>query len=354
MAAQQNDTIAPTTEEIDALPLAEGWDACRGPALLAIEFAKMASQEQWDEANKQTGYRGTWGEVQAVAAPWQVTAMQRASSGERQWKDLIVRPEPGNGGTFVVLDFPVTATGRNGAQPRSFAYPEWITIGSVSGDTFVYTDRRFPKRVPKIGRVKANACPGTSWDNDGPDRAPRGQCVAGHYDRSKSPVYDPDILRPADNGYYHHPSIGMAEISWAKIADDSIVCSGGPVGRQFEDIPSCQVSYDEAIPQTRAISSSVGLMALDEEHGEKMVRVLRAGPLFGEELAGHLGRGRIAIGMSYTEFLEAWPDTKGCVGRAIHNKTDIIDAGFEFECELGDWVFHFRDLALIDFRGKKK
>jgi len=351
-AASLNEQIAATPEEIDALPLAQGWDACRGPSMAAIAFAKLPTEAQLDDARKATGYRGTWGEVQAAAAPWQVTAMQRIGNTDLGWKDLLVRPEPARGGTFVVLDFPVTAQGRSGATSRQFTYPEWLTIGSVSGDTFVFTDRRFPKRIPSIGRVKATACPGTSWDNEGPDRAPRGSCVAGAYDRSKSPVYDPDILRPADSVYYHHPSIGMAEIPFAKIADDSIVCSGGKVGRQMEDIPSCQVSYDEAVPQTRAIASTVGLMAMDQEHGEKMVRVLRAGPLYGEELANQLGRGRVAVGMSYVEFLEAWPDLKGCMGRALHTKSDIIDAGFEMECELGDWVFHFRDLALIDIRGK--
>jgi len=351
-AAAQNEQIAATPEEIDALPLAEGWDACRGPAMAAIEFAKQATDVQYDEARKQTGYRGTWGEVQAVAAPWQVAAMQRVTNADLEWKDLLVRPEPARGETFVVLDFPVTANGRSGAKSRSFTYPEWISIGSVSGDTFVYLDRRFPMRIPSVGRVKATACPGTSWDNDGPDRAPRGKCVAGQYDRSKSPVYDPAKLRNADSVYYHHPSIGMAEIPFAKIADDSILCSGGKVGRQFEKIPSCQVSYDEAVPQTRAISSSVGLMAMDREHGEKMVRVLRAGNLYGEDIAAQLGRGRVAVGMSYTEFIEAWPTLKGCMGRALHTKSDIIDAGFEMECELGDWVFHFRDLSLIDIRGK--
>ena len=131
-----------------------------------------------------------------------------------------------------------------------------------------------------------------------------------------------------------------------------MVCSGGKVGRQFETTPSCQVAYDKAIPQTRVIASSVGLMANDTAHADKMVRVLQADALYGAELAGHLGRNEVAIGMPYTTFIEAWPEVKGCLGRGVYNKTDVVEGAFEFACELGAWTFRFRDLALIEISGR--
>ena len=351
VAAQENDATRAPAEELLGLPLEQGWEHCTGAPMMALAFAREPSDGQRDAARRELTSGATWGELQAAAAPWQATAVQRASKPDRDWRKLLVRPEPAGSGTYVVLDFPVTAAGVSGAKPRSFTDPEWLTISSVSGDRLVFRDRRFPERIPSIGRVLATACPGTNWDLDGPDHLPVGTCKAGFYDRSKSPVYDPDRLRKADLAFYHHPSIAEAEIPWVDIADDSILCSGGPVGRRFEEIPSCQVSYDRAIPQTRSIPSSVGLTALDRPHGEKMVQHLRAEKLWGAELAGHLGRGDVALGMSYTEFEAAWPDLRGCMGRAIYNRTDIVDGAFEFTCELDPWAFTFRDLTLIDIQG---
>jgi hypothetical protein len=347
VAAQENEATRAAPDEIAALPLAEGWAACGGPVMVAVEFARQPTADELAAARRQADRSAGWAGLQAAAAPWQVAAMQRGAVADLDWTTRLVRPEPAPGGVFVVLDFPVSAQGVDGAKARGFDSVEWLTIGSVRGDQFVFRDKRFPERVPSVGRVKATACPGTSWTFDGPDRAPVGNCVAGTYDRSASPVYDPDRLRVADGNHYHQPSIDSAVISWDDIAEDSVVCSGGGVGRQFELLPSCQVSYDRAIPQTRAISSSVGLMAFDVAHAEKMARVLNAGALYGDERAKHLGRNEVAVGMSYTEFAEAWPDLKGCMGRGVYNKTDIIDGGMEFTCELGDWRFQFRDLALI-------
>ena len=352
VAAQENENTRAPVSELLALPLDQGWEHCGSAPMLALAFAREPSVEERDTARRQATNQAPWGEVEALAAPWKVEAVQRASKAERDWRKLLVRPEPAGGGTFVVLDFPVNAAGVNGAKPRTFTYPEWLTIRSAAGDRLVFVDRRFPQRIPSIGRVLATACPGTTWDLDGPDNLPVGTCKAGTYDRSKSPVYDPDRLRNADMAFYHHPSIKEAQIAWSDIADDSIVCSGGNVGRRFEEIPSCQVSYDRAIPQTRSIPSTVGLMALDQAHGEKMVDHLRGEKLWGAELAAHLGRGEVALGMSYTEFVAAWPDLKGCLGRAVYNRTDIAEGAFEFTCELAPWNFTFRDLTLIDIQGQ--
>lgn len=352
VAAQENELTRATPEELLGLPLEQGWEACGSAPLLALAFAREPTASQLDEARRKVGYNSTWGELQAAAAPWQVEAVQRAARLDREWKKLLVRPTPAAGGTFVVLgEWPIGASGVKGAKARSFTYPEWLSIGSVSSGRLVFRDRRFPERIPSIGRVKATACPGTSWDLDGPDNLPVGTCKAGVYDRSKSPVYDPDKLRNASYAFYHHPSIAEAQIPWVDIADDSILCSGGPVGRRFEEIPSCQVSYDRAIPQTRSVLATAGLAALDQAHGEKMVQHLRAKPFWGEELAAHIGQNQVALGMSYSEFVAAWPDLRGCQGRAIHNRADIVDGAFEFTCELEPWAFTFRDLTLIDIQG---
>ena len=352
VAAQENELTRASNEELLSLPLDQGWEHCGGAPMVALAFARVPDTDQLDAAQRQATNRAPWGEVQALAAPWQVEAVQRATKADRDWRKLLVRPEAGSSGTFVVLDFPVTASGVNGAKPRKFDYPEWLTIRNATGGRLVFVDRRFPQRVPSIGRVLATACPGTTWDLDGPDNLPVGTCKAGSYNRSRSPVYDPERLRNADMAFYHHPSISEAEIAWSDIADDSIVCSGGPVGRRFEEIPSCQVSYDRAIPQTRSIPDSVGLMAVSREHGEKMVDHLRAEKLWGKDLAAHLGRSEVALGMSYTEFVAAWPELKGCLGRAVYNRSDVVDGAFEFVCELDPWNFTFRDLTLIDISGK--
>jgi hypothetical protein len=353
VAAAENEVTRATPEELLGLPLADGWEACGGAPLLALEMAREPNDSQLTAARRELTSSATWGELQAAAAPWQKQAIDQAARADRDWRDLLVRPEPAGGGTFVVLDLPVTASGVKGAKPRSFTYPEWLSIGSVSGDRLVFRDRRFPERIPSSGRVLATACPGTKWNLDGPDNLPVGTCTAGRYDRTQSPVYDPDRLRKADLAFYHHPSISEAEIPWVDIADDSILCKGGPVGRRFEEIPSCEVSYDRAIPQTRSIPADVGLSALDQPHGEKMVQHLRAEAFWGPELADHLGRSRVALGMSYPEFVAAWPDLRGCMGRAVYQRSDIVDGAFEFTCTLSPWDFTFRDLTLIDIRASE-
>ncbi len=349
VAASENETIATPREELDALPLARGWESCPSAALAEIELQRTPTDDEFAAAASATS--GGEFEVRAAAAPWQLEALRRVGLETLKWRPAYVAPEPGPDSTYVVLDLPVRARGVAGAKPRSFTYGEWLTVRRVDGEgRLVYLDRRFPERVPARGLTQATACEGTKWDLDGPDRVAVGTCVAGPQSRGASAVYDPALLRTAGVAHFHHPDFNRSMLDWSGIASDSVMCLGGPVGRMFVDVPSCQVAYDQAIPQTRSVPGDVGVTAVSREHGDKMVNTARSVPLLGPVAADKLARGDVALGMPYSLFAMSQPDVTGCRGRGVYTKSTIEDDGVGFSCTVGQWTYSFRELALVDLQ----
>jgi hypothetical protein len=219
---------------------------------------------------------------------------------------------------------------------------------SVSGGQITYEDRRFPATVPQKAWTRAPGCPGTTWHLEGVDRVAVGTCVAGPQDPRASELYDPDILKPAGVAHFHEPSIVHAKIPWEKVAEKSVRCLGGPVGRMFVDTPSCEVAYDEAVLQTRSVPVSSGIPAWNVDQAARLVFAARAGKLLGDDVAAHLARGEVGDGLPYTWFALTQPDLTGCKGRGVFQKLAVVDGGLEFGCEIQGVKYRFRELELVD------
>lgn len=350
VAAGENETTQVPRERLDALPLDAGWQSCPGATLLELELRRVPSADEVGAVRRKLSWDAAEAEVLATAAPWMRDAVGRVDLSGMEWREVLPRPEVGGDTHYVVLKTPVVAQSVENSKPRSFTYPEWLRIIRVAGGRIVYLDRRFPERVPSTGVTRATGCPGTTWTLEGPDRVAVGKCVAGAHDGRASEVYEPALLRPAGAAHYHHPSIAPATIGWIDIAEQSVSCLGGPVGRMFVDVPSCQVSYDRAIPQKRSIPVDVGLTAWSEEHARRMVDAARSAPLFGEALADKLARGQLGAGLPYGMFVWTQPDLTGCKGRGIYNKAQIVDGAIEFTCTLGELTVSFRELTVVDVR----
>lgn len=350
LMASANEQTAASADELDELPLDIGWEVCGGAALLQIEELRRPSPEAVDAARRTLGSKGTPYTALAAAAPNLVAAYERVDVSKVQWKQAYDRPAPSARGDFVVLQTPTVASGVAGAKGRSFTYAERLTITRPSGKNLIYLDARFPQRIPSQGVVKSDGCPGTRWHLEGPDRYPVGQCVAGRYSPAGSPVYEPARLRKAGPSHYEHSRIAGAVVDVFDIAEGSVRCTGGVVGRLMVDVPTCNVDYDQAIRQTRAVSSAAGLTAYDVEHAERMVEAKRMAAVYGEDLATHLSEGNVGIGIPYAMFAYTQPTLQGCKGRGLFSKADIVDDAIEFTCPLMGATYTFRELTLVDIQ----
>ena len=339
LSASESPEFAIPRDKLEGLPLEAGWEKCKGATLLELEFRRAGDPP------------GSLKEL-AAANPLLVQGLLRQDLDALTWQEVMPRPELGSGSAFVVLPkATITAGSVDGSKPRPFSYPEWITVGSASAGRIVFLDRRFPEQVPAIGVTRAPACRGTKWELQGANKIPVGTCRAGPHDARASEVYDPNLLRPAGTSYFHQPSITPATVNWEDVAEGTVNCTGGPVGRMFVDTPSCGVAYNRAIPQRRSISSDgTGLVATSAAHAAKMVDVANAEDLLGAATADHLARGRVAVGLPYSLFTMSQPDLTGCRGRGIYQKVRFVEGAVEFECTLGAVKYEFRELTVVDVK----
>lgn len=347
ISAAENPATKVPREVLDALPLDAGGAACPAAGLLAVEFARAPSPDELDAVARRIGAEASGPEALAVAAPWMAAASRRYDAAAVEWGPGCERPPLAAGVPFVVTELPVTGASVDGSEPRRFSSVEWVTPTSVSAERLVYVDRRFPKTVAERAVTRAPGCPGTRWELQGSDRIPTGSCVAGGHDRRASELYDPARLRVAGAAHFHQPSIAAAAVDWDTVAG-AVTCVGGPVGRMFVDVPSCPVSYDRAIHQTRSIPRSSGLPAWSVEHAEAATFAGRAGKLVGEDVAKHLVRGEVGAGLPYTWFAWTQPELPGCRGRGVFQKLARVDGGLEFSCAIRGKAYKFRDLVLVE------
>ncbi len=343
--AAQEETLTPT-ETLDKLPWEDGWSNCPGPALLSLAENRLPTEEELDTAYEKAGKRATEYDATPLARPQLVKAHELLDYTGLSWKEGFDRPAPKSGGAFAVLKSPTPAAGVGGSKPRTFSHAEDITIQSASGGKLVYMDRRFPATKPDKGMVLAKGCPGTKWDIEGPDNYPMGTCVRGPESRRKSAVYSLDKLVSAGPAHWEHSTFPKARVSWDVIAEGSVVCTGGRVGRLYVDTPTCKVDYDRAIPQKRSIPAASGLSAVDRAHAEKIVRAKRLATLYGEDLADHLAAGEIAVGLPYTLVSYSLPVMTGCRGRGLYTKARIVDGSVTFTCPMEGYDHLFVDMEL--------
>jgi hypothetical protein len=317
--------------------------------MLEIELRRLPTPDERAAAARKLPGDASEADKLAAAAPWMPEAVRKLGPelGKIAWQPALPPLEPKAGAPFAVLKIPTTAASVEGSEPRRFSYPEWLLVARVGGGRIVYLDRRFAAQVPEKALTRAPGCPGTEWTLEGPERVPVGRCVAGPHDRRASDLYDPDILRPTGVAHFHEPSIDKALISWNTVADRPVTCVGGSVGRQFYDIPSCQVTYDRAVPQTRSIPADSGIAARSEAHAAQIVDAARSAALFGAELPAHLAHGEVGIGLPYNLYTWAQPELTGCKGRGVYAKLRLVDGGLEFECNALGTLFRFRELTLV-------
>lgn len=346
VAAADNPATAVPRSTLDALPLAAGWAACPGAALLEVEWHRRPTEAELGAADLYLTGEASETERLAAAAPWIADGVRKVDLSGVDWQ-APARPALAGGTAFVVLEVPVTGDAVAGSDPRPFTTPERLTIHRVVGNHLVYVDRRFPARVPEIAFTRTTGCPGTTWDLQGVDRVPVGTCAAGKQDRRASELYDPKILKPTGIAHFHEPSIRLAEIPWEAVADKTVMCLEGPVGRLFVDTPSCQVSYDRAIPQTRSLPIDAGLTAWSPEQAERWVGAARGVRLFGDA-APHLARGEAGVGLPFGLFAWTWPELPGCNGRGVYTKLQIVDGALEFACTVQGATYVFRELSLVE------
>jgi len=349
--AAQEETATPP-EIFENLPWEDGWSNCPGPALLALAENWIPTEENLDKAYEQAGKRATVYDVTPLARPQLVKAYELLDYTDLSWKEGFDRPKPKSGGAFAVLKTPSPASGVGGSKPRSFTYAEDISIGSVSGGRITYMDRRFPATKPDKGVTLAEGCPGTNWDIEGPDNYPMGTCSKSAQSRRKSSVYSLDRLVPAGPAHWEHSTFPKARVSWDVIAEGSVICTGGRVGRLYVDTPTCNVDFDRAIPQKRSIAAEIGLAAVDRPHAEKIVRAKRLATLYGDELADRLANGEIAVGLPYTLVGYSLPTLAGCQGRALYNKAIISDGSVVFTCGIDGYDHTFVDLQLTAIKAQ--
>lgn len=345
VSAAENDATVVPRDRLASLPLQKGWASCAGATLLQIELEREPTAAELASASVPEGA----GALQrlAAAAPWMADGVRKLPLDELVWESRLPWPDAQAGRPFVVLEVPATGGSVEGSEPRRFSSPEWVVPSRIAGSTLIYTDRRFPATVPEQAITQAPGCPGTTWTRSGPARVPVGNCVRGPQDPRASDLYDPKKLQPAGVAHYHERSIRVAAIPWETVAEKSVTCTGGPVGRLFIETPSCIVTYDKAVLQTRSLPLASGRTAWSEEHAQRMVDAARGGALFGEQVASHLARGEVAMGLPYGLYLWSQPEHTGCKGRGVFSKLEIVDGGLEFDCVVGQIKYHFRELSLV-------
>jgi hypothetical protein len=314
---------------LERLPLDEGWKNCAGAPMLALAVARDPSVEEIEAAGKSE--KDDWKRLD-IAAPWLRDAWGRAPLDQVEW---IEGPGPAPlapGRPFVVLEPPLQARGQGHEFHRGVPSVERFVVGRLTEGRVVFTDRRFPEKVPAEAIVEADACKYTTWKNNGPDGSAIGTCSTSAFLRSESPLYNPSVLRPAGPHHYHHPSIAPARIPGEEIIDDSVVCVGGPVGKKLEYTPTCKVTYDKPNYLTRWLPSDKVVGALDDAHATQMMTAKGMEVIWGPELTERMVRGEVGIGMPYSLFVYSRPDLKGCQGRALLIKHRFNGGQLELRC----------------------
>ncbi|MEZ4323302.1 MAG: hypothetical protein R3F61_37910 [Myxococcota bacterium] len=345
MSYPNEQTRIPRTS-LERLPLDVGWEQCASAALLELELAKDPTPEELAAAEKQG--KSPWGALN-LAAPWMQDAFARVPLSHVDWTEGPGAAEFRAGGPFVVLEPPLTAKGQGHGYDRPVSGIEQFTLGRVSEGKVVFTDRKFPERIPAEAVTQAPACKHTAWNDNGPDGVPTGTCTAGAFVRGASPLYNPSILKIAGPGHYAHPSIKPATIPGEEVMWETVKCVGGKVQRKLEYTPTCPVTYDKPNWLTRWLPKDKVYAAADDAHASQMMNAAGMEVIWGEELSERMVRGDLGIGMPYGLFRYALPDLKGCQGRALLQQHYINGGQLEWTCVQGDTAYTFVDLQLVWF-----
>ncbi|MCB9674081.1 MAG: hypothetical protein H6737_03140 [Alphaproteobacteria bacterium] len=343
MSYPNDQTRIPRTS-LERLPTDIGWENCASAAMLEVELGKDATPQEFEAAEKAT--KSVWDALN-MAAPWLQDAFARVPLDHVSWTEGPGDAELRAGGPFVVLDPPLTAKGQGHGYDRPVSGIELFTLGRQSEGKVIFTDKKFPEKIPAEAIVMAPACKHTAWKDNGPDGVPTGTCSTSTFIRGQSPLYNPSILKIAGPAHYSHPSIKPATIPAEEIMWESVKCVGGKVQRKLEYTPTCPVTYDKPNWLTRWLPRDKVHGAADDLHAQQMMNAAGMKVIWGDELSERMVRGDVGIGMPYGLFKYALPNLKGCQGRALLSLHYINGGELEWNCALGDTAYTFVDLQLV-------
>ncbi len=340
VSASTNPEIRVTPDDLAGMPVSDGWAACPGAAsILALEDLRTPLQVLEDPDAVE-------GDLVAKQRPYLVRWYASMGLSDLDWKRSFRRKRAADGSLFVVLETPTTARGLHGSVARTITAPETVKIEGTEETEVTFLDRRSSASRPGSGKVLATACPGTHWEM-GSDKFPSGYCQSVPYDARQSPIYDASLLTPTGHAYYEISPTKGATIDRDGIVPGSVRCLHGPVERMLVDTPTCSVTYSIPIPVRRAVSHERGLVAHSYEHADAMVRARRMGAVWGDEVAAHIVRGEIAVGMPFSLFVASQDDLTGCKGRGIFTRAVFDGRQASFTCTMDDMTYHFEDLVLV-------
>lgn len=339
---------------LEKLPIAKGWEHCAGPALVELELRRDPAPEVLEKYLEENRNADRWAQMKDLQ-PWVKDAWERVPLGQVSW---IEDPTPVPlvaGLPFVVVQPPLQARGVGHEYHRGVNGLERFVTNRVSGDRVIFTDRRFPEKIPEKATVKAGACQYTTWKDDKTTGKAIGNCSTGAFLRGRSALYASSMLQSAGPGHYEHTSIAPAQIPGEEVLWDSVRCIGGPIGKKFEYTPTCKVEYDKPNWLQRSLPVDKVLGTRGDAHAEQILEAARMREIWGDELTERMIRGDIGVGMPYSVFRYAMTDLTGCQGRALLTSHLINGGEMEWTCfagEDGKDAYTFVDLQLA-WIGKK-
>lgn len=343
--AYPNEQTRIPAETLAALPLDQGWANCPGPALVELELrrdAPAAEVERWNQENP----RGTATERLEALQPWVKAAWERAPISSVTWEDTEQDVPLAPGRPFVVVEPPLQARGEGHDYHRGVPGLEMFTTGRVVGEKVVFTDRRFPKELPRHAVVKAPACQYSAWRNNPTTGVATGQCSTSAFLRGKSALYAKESLVSAGPGHYAETSIAPAMIPGDEVMWETVQCQGGPVQKKFETTPTCPVAYMKPNWLPRSLPADKVRGARDAAHAQQMLQAAAMRPIWGDELTARALEQDLGIGMPYAYFRYLLEGEAGCEGRALLNRHLINGGELEWTCVVGDEAYTFVDLQL--------
>lgn len=344
MAYRHDQTRIPA-DTLEELPLDQGWANCPGPALVELELRRDPDPEAvaaWNEENP----RGTDIERIQALQPWVKEAWDRAPTSSIQWEGRDEDVPLAGGLPFVVVDPPLEARGVGHDYHRGVPKLEVFTTGRVDGGRVVFTDRRFPKELPRTAVVKAPACRYSAWKNNVTTGVASGQCSTSAFLRGESALYAKEALAVAGPGHYAETSIRPAMIPGDEVMWETVRCVGGPVQRKFYTTPTCPVEYMKPNWLQRALHADKVRGARSSEHSRQMIQAAAMAPVWGEELTDRMLRQDIGVGMPYSLFRYWLENENACQGRMLLNNHLINGGELEWTCGIGDMAYTFVDQQL--------
>jgi hypothetical protein len=337
-------------ELIKDLPLSAGHAACGGGALLFLEDYQRPTEEEAGAIRATLGDKLSDEAIRADRFPSLLVAYNAAALGELNWERVFAAPKAQVGRWFVVAEPPQLAKGVEGARGRTVDERLKFEILNAPGSTVVFLDFGFGATLSATAYVPASSCPGAvSWRISSESGRPIGYCTKGPV-KPHAKFYRADILRAADDSHWAEQTIRTSIMNPAAAREAR--CVGGLVGLMLEHEASCAVSYKQAVSRKRKFDESQGIVAVDINHGDRILAARNGEVFYGVDVAKALAAGKVAKGIPYGSFLLTPSDNSGCLGERLLAGATFSDdySSMVVRCSADGFEFDFEGLALTGWR----